>query len=270
VGWAAPIRAPDIAELETLVACATDGSMAEAARRLGISRPAVAKRIANLETLAGRPLLQRRRSGVTLTADGAAVLAGARRILEERDVLVGVLTEVRSGLPSALQGLRPLLGDSAVSARSSQLAETRLADAERLLELVLRSTSSAVSLTDVETGGIYEVNDAMCRLLGRTRDELVGQHAIEREEWYTSSERAGLIDTIRRDGAARDFVTRVVRPDASTRIASSTVYLISLAGQRLLLWIIEDVTSKYGEDFEPSGGNFPVASSDGAGAVARE
>ena len=56
---AAPIRAPELAELETLVACATEGSFAAAARRLGISRPAVTKRVDNLEALAGRPLLHR-------------------------------------------------------------------------------------------------------------------------------------------------------------------------------------------------------------------
>jgi LysR family glycine cleavage system transcriptional activator len=55
----APVRSPDLAELDTLVVCAVEGSLAATAARLGISRPAVAKRIKNLEALVGRPLLHR-------------------------------------------------------------------------------------------------------------------------------------------------------------------------------------------------------------------
>src|SRR6202142_1155721 len=101
----APVRAPDLAELETLVVCTIEGSLARPAARLGISRPAVAKRIGNLEALAGRPLLDRNGRGVRLTDAGANLLAGSRSILHERDLLMSLLRDIRADGPPPIDGL---------------------------------------------------------------------------------------------------------------------------------------------------------------------
>jgi PAS domain S-box-containing protein len=235
-----PIRPPDIAELETLVACATDGSLSAAAERLGISRPAVAKRIANLEALAGEPLLDRGARGVTLTDTGAAVVAGARRLLEERDVLVAVLTDIRAGRPSSISGLRALLGSGGTAYRAGHLTETRLADAERLLELIFRSTASGIVVTNLETGVVYEANEAFCRFTGRTREQLVGQRASTRTTWYSSAERRQAIDEIRRTGFVEGFPSEIVRPDGSVFRGTATTYLVSMGGEAVLLGIVEE------------------------------
>lgn len=161
-----PVRSPDLAELETLLACAADGSFAAAAIPLGISRPAVAKRIKNLEALAGRPLVVRSGRGVRLTDSGAALLAGARRMLEERDVLVGVLTEIRGGGPSPIAGLRELIGHSPTASRAGHLAETRLAETERVLGFVLRESATGVAISKAETAMVYEVNGPSAALPG--------------------------------------------------------------------------------------------------------
>jgi PAS domain S-box-containing protein len=240
----APIRAPELAELETLVACATHRSLAAAAAHLGISRPAVAKRIDNLEALAGRPLLHRSPAGVTLTDAGVAVLAGARRMLDERDVLVGVLSEMRAETPSAITGLRSLLGAGDERARSARLPETRLADAERLLELILGGTHTGVAISNLDTGVVYEANEAFCRFAGRERHQLLGRQASDRKDWYDSAERSDLIRDVRRDGVVRGFITRMVHPDGSIRLGLTTVYLVSIAGEAVLLGIIEDVTGR--------------------------
>jgi PAS domain S-box-containing protein len=257
--WRGLVRPPELAELETLVACATDGSFASAAQRMGISRPAIAKRIDNLEALAGRPLLRRGPSGVTLTDAGAAVLAGARRMLEERDVLVGVLVEIRDQAPSSISGLRSLLGNGDVGARSAQLAETRLADTERLFELILRNTLTAVAISNPETGVVYEANDAFCRLAGRTRAQLVGRHAWAHNEWYESAARRQLIDEVRERGSVAGVLTRFPQPDGSVRMSVCTAYLVSIAAEIVLLVMAEDVSDQYPEEAKGGGDKFPLA-----------
>ncbi len=123
-----PVRPPDLLELETFVTCAVEGTFSGAADRLGVSRPGISKRIAHLEALAGKSLFDRQGRGVRLTDAGARLLAGARRILEERDLLVGVLAEIRQGGPSPIAGLRELLGRPQESVRAAQLAEARLVE----------------------------------------------------------------------------------------------------------------------------------------------
>ena len=243
--WRTPLRAPDLAELETLVACAAEGSMSAAAGSLGISRPAVAKRIGNFEALAGVPLLHRSGRGVTLTDAGATVLAGARRMLIERDLLVSVLTEIRWQGPSAIGGLRELLrGGSDDAPRSGQLIETRLADTERVLELVLRSSSSGVVISEPEADVVHEVNEAFCRFAGRTREELLSSPISTAADWYHGSERGRLLEDVRRTGMAENVVVRMHRPDRTVATGTATAYFVTLGGRRLVLSIVEATTGR--------------------------
>jgi PAS domain S-box-containing protein len=239
-----PVRAPELEELETLLACATDGSFAAAAQRLGISRPAVSKRIANLEALAGRRLLNRSTSGVSLSDAGASMLASARRLLEERDRMFAVLTDLRTdGAPA--DGLSALFGDGAVAQRSAHLAETRLADSQRLLAMILGEIETAVAVSDLDTGVVLEANPAFCRFCGRPRDQLLGGRASTHEDWYTSAQRERLIDDVRRDGSVKGAITRLAAPDGAVRVGRSSVFLVSLAGRAVLLTLVEDVTDRY-------------------------
>src|SRR5215210_778249 len=90
-----PIRPPELSELETLTVCAAEGSMAAAAAALGISRPAVAKRVTSLEAIVGMPLLERGTRGVRLSQAGAVIVARARGLLAERDALMETIAELR-------------------------------------------------------------------------------------------------------------------------------------------------------------------------------
>ena len=241
--WADPIRAPDLAELETLVACAAAGSFAGASARLRISRPAVAKRIRNLEAIVGRPLLHRGPAGVRLTNAGVTVLDSARRILCERDALLEVVKTIRSPGESD-SGLKRLLSVANGAVHPEKLAEARLADSERLLQLLLDTTNTAVVIANLDTGLIHEANDAFCRFAGRAREDLVGERALAQPEWYASPQRAELVEELRTNGVLEGVVSRMERPDGTTRIALSTTYLISVAGENVLMGIIEDVTDQ--------------------------
>ena len=240
--FSTPVRAPDLAELETLVACASEGTLAAAAERLGISRPAVAKRIANLEALADSKLLHRGARGVTLTDEGASLLSGARRLLQERDALVAALNELRMHGPSPIEGLRRLIGHGTPGGEAGRLAETRLAETERVLACLLRSTTNGVALTDPETAVMYEVNDAFCRFAGRSREELIGQVATEFTEIRGTRDRERLVDEVLRTGVVEDTPFVMRRPDGTLVHGRSTSYYIALGGERLMLAIIEDVT----------------------------
>ena len=61
------------------------GSFTAAARTLGYTQSAVSRQVAALETAAGRPVFERRRDGVSLTAAGSKLLVRAIRILDEMD-----------------------------------------------------------------------------------------------------------------------------------------------------------------------------------------
>lgn len=69
--------------LEALLAAVDEGSLRGAARRLGISQPAVTKLMRELERDVGATLLQRTTGGVFPSAQGKALVVHARRALRE-------------------------------------------------------------------------------------------------------------------------------------------------------------------------------------------
>jgi len=235
-----PVRAPDLTELETLVACATEGSLAGAGEALGISRPAVAKRIKSLEALAGCPLLHRGGRGVRLTDAGAVLLDGARRMLDERETILGVLTDIRAQGSSPIAGLRRLVGQAGPGRSAALLPETRLVETERVLAIVLRHTDTAVVLTNPETSEIHEVNEAFCNFTGLTREQLLGLPTTAHGAWYESSERAGLVRELEANGRVERRPITMTRADGRVRAGRATVFLVTLGGQRLWLALVED------------------------------
>ena len=100
------IQAADLAFISTL---ASAGSLSAAARELGITTPAVSKRLALLEARAGVLLVTRSTRRMGMTPEGELVLAHARRILGEMDDLAQLLGSARA-TPSGLLRINATLG----------------------------------------------------------------------------------------------------------------------------------------------------------------
>ncbi len=73
----------DLAELRTFMRIAARGSLSAAARELGIGVAVVSKRLAALERRAGARLFNRTTRSLSLTDEGAALLAHVERALDE-------------------------------------------------------------------------------------------------------------------------------------------------------------------------------------------
>ncbi|UJA19473.1 LysR family transcriptional regulator [Thermoleophilia bacterium SCSIO 60948] len=86
-----PIRTPDIPELRAFCSAADLGTLGRAAVALRISQPALSKRLRSLEAIAGVSLLERSPSGVTLTDAGRRLYPEARRLLDQAEVVEGLL-----------------------------------------------------------------------------------------------------------------------------------------------------------------------------------
>ncbi len=97
------------AELSFLVALGGSPSLSAAARELGLSKAAVSKRLALIETRSGVVLVNRTTRRMSLTPEGEAVLERARRILGEMEELDQLLVRSKA-LPRGLLRVNATLG----------------------------------------------------------------------------------------------------------------------------------------------------------------
>lgn len=147
-----------VPQLRCFVAVAAAGSVAEAARRLGMSAASVSKAIARLEDSTGIRLLHRSTHAMSLTDDGRALLEPARETLRAAQAFEDLVAQTADGgstgtvrITAAVAFVRsvlvPLLGELArlhPEIRVDVRATNELVDlADEGIDLAIRSGSLA-------------------------------------------------------------------------------------------------------------------------------
>lgn len=161
--------------LHCLVVVGQELNMLRAAHRLALTQPAVSKTIAELETLVGRPLLERHGRGVALTPAGRVLMdyAGAslRSVREGLDaaagqpqshqttVSVGALPNVSATLlPPAIEAVRASLPSLYIRVASGNNAQLmgRLRHGE--LDMVFGRLAEPSDMLDLDFEHLYSEN----------------------------------------------------------------------------------------------------------------
>lgn len=99
---------PKLDEIASFVAVAEAGSISAAARRSQLSKSVVSARLAALEDTLGARLFHRTTRRLSLTEDGAAFLAHARRIVQQVDEAVADIAERRGALAGPMRLSAPV------------------------------------------------------------------------------------------------------------------------------------------------------------------
>ncbi|WP_405834456.1 MULTISPECIES: LysR family transcriptional regulator [unclassified Streptomyces] len=146
----------ELRHLQAVCRIAEAGSLGGAARRLGVSQPALSAQLRRIEQVTGGELFVRGRGGVEPTALGQFVLARARRVLSEMDALGADARALSAGGPLRLGCILLVLLDCL-------LAQTDLSMSGR--EIAVDLEDSVTALARMLGAGRYdaivygEVND---------------------------------------------------------------------------------------------------------------
>lgn len=92
------LRKLDLTSLRLFVAVCQEASIARAAEREFIAPSAVSRRIADMETLLGLPLIERHTRGVRVTPAGQAVLRHARQVIGDLEAMGAELSRLHAGV----------------------------------------------------------------------------------------------------------------------------------------------------------------------------
>jgi DNA-binding transcriptional LysR family regulator len=155
-----PVRDLEVGELRAFCAAATLGSIAEAARAMNVSQPAMSKRLRALENVAGAELFERSSRGVTLTPAGVQLYSAARRLLRSADSVQALIksaptTPVRIASSPTIAELRlPQVLSELASSEHGITADLISANSELVRELV-RDGRSDLGIASIDPYALY-------------------------------------------------------------------------------------------------------------------
>jgi PAS domain S-box-containing protein len=231
-----PIRAPELSELETFVLAVDYGSIARAAEVLHVSSAAAAKRIRQLEAIAGAKLLIRSGRGVTPTEVGLRVYPVSRDLVDRRDRVMELLGRSHAREESRIPGMRRVLRRVEAPRPEYVVQQT-----EALLATIFHASGEPIVLTRAKDGLICELNDASAELTGYRHEELRGRRVAELPLWRNMNLRDVLVERTSTTGRPQ-FGEMLLVPKAGDELkVRGRFQAIQLHGERYVLATIPEV-----------------------------
>jgi DNA-binding transcriptional LysR family regulator len=175
-------------QMEIFVAVAEAQGFAPAARRLGLSPPAVTRAIAGLEDELGTSLLRRTTRIVRLTEAGAGYLQDCRRILAEVDEAASRAAGARGVLRGALSVTAPVMFGRLhvlpvllefLDAHPEVVARALLLD--RIVDLIQEGVDVAVRIADLPDSSLKAVKIGQVRRVICASPAFLAVHGEPRE-----------------------------------------------------------------------------------------
>jgi DNA-binding transcriptional LysR family regulator len=122
-------------QLKTFVTVVDQGGFTAAARRLGLSQPAISRAVTTLEKELGLPLLNRGRDGLSLTTAGTTALTHAREALRHMSLMHSEVASVAGDVTGTLSiASLPTVTATVIAPQLREFAERHPAVDIRLLE----------------------------------------------------------------------------------------------------------------------------------------
>ncbi len=120
-------------------------------------------------------------------------------------------------------------------------AEESLAKESRKNEILLSAASDGIHVLDLE-GNVVQVNDAFCKMLGYTAEELITMNAAQWDAQWTAAQIKGILVGLK--DTAMTLETRHRRRDGSIIDVDIGIVKVDIDGRQLVYCAARDVTER--------------------------
>ena len=122
--------------------------------------------------------------------------------------------------------------------------ERALREALERFSRAFRASPDALTLFDLQTGQLVEINDGFVRLYGAPREAIIGRTCAELRLYCVEAERERIMDLLRNEGSVRDVEVRIRRSDGTERVCVFSGELLEIEGRDHCVVIIRDMTEQ--------------------------
>jgi PAS domain S-box-containing protein len=127
---------------------------------------------------------------------------------------------------------------------SRKEAENALRASETRLATIFKNSPIGISVTDIESGMMFEASPAMLVMLGYSREEALGHTTVELGIWPDLSERERFKAELKQGGKARNFQTTLRNKSGNLINVRIEAEMVEIDGKSVMLSVMEDITSR--------------------------
>ena len=147
-------------------------------------------------------------------------------------------TNLRRLVPAIQRELREAAGR-----RERRRAETALRESEQRFETVFHASPVGITISTLAEGRYLDVNPAFLRMIGRTRDEVIGHTVHDIASWKEPADRARIIERLRlRGGMTQEIETIVQAKDGAQRQVLVALERVDFSGVPCVVALVHDIT----------------------------
>jgi PAS domain S-box-containing protein len=120
--------------------------------------------------------------------------------------------------------------------------EQALRESEEKFAKAFRASPQVISISRLSDGVFKEINQSFCRVLGYTREEVIGRSSSELGVWVTQADREDMVNRLKKYGRVsnKEYHYRTKSGDIRTMLWSADE--IELDGETCLLAVTVDIT----------------------------
>ena len=173
--------------------------------------------------------------------EGLVAFAGYPLIVQDR--VLGVL-ELFTRAPFSEFVTKSLtsMADAMAVGIERRRAEAALRQSEERFERVFRASPIGITVSTLAEGRYLDVNAAFLRMVGRTREDVIGRTAFDIAFWHDPADRARVMDQLR-GGSATEVEAVVRAKDGTARHALIALEQIDIGGVPCVVALVHDVTA---------------------------
>ncbi len=121
-------------------------------------------------------------------------------------------------------------------------AEDALKTREELFRKAFDVTPDAININRLEDGLYVSVNRAFVRLMGYTREEIIGRTSVELDIWDNAEDRTRLVQALTNNGTVENFEARFRTKSGEIRSGLMASALIEIDGVPHIISVTHDIT----------------------------
>ncbi len=124
----------------------------------------------------------------------------------------------------------------------SKIAEEALQKSETKFRLAFHTSPDSINLNRASDGMYIDINEGFTKILGYTRDDVIGKTSLSLNIWENSENRKKMVDGLLKTGYVENLKAQFIGKNGEIRVGLMSARIIQLDGEDIILSVTRDIT----------------------------